>query len=92
MRVSVNSRFTIDIDNYGNHTLIEHGIGKSGKATGQPTESVWGYFSSIASAVNKITEIVVLDDTERLTLAEYVERYENAVKSILIDLKGVSKP
>ena len=89
MRVTVNERFSIDIDNYGNHTLIEHGIGKSGKSAGQPTESTWGYYNSIATACKKIVDISVLDGAEQQTLAEYVNRYENATKTILDSLKGV---
>jgi len=91
MRITLNKRFEIDIDKIGNHTLIEYVIPTKGKNIGKDSENIIGYYNSVGAAVCKYIQITLLAGPEKETLLEYIERYENAAKTILERLAGFGK-
>ena len=89
MRIDIDEKFVIDIDNYGNHTLMEIGVVQKGKNAGEVRETVIGYYNSVATAVRKYVSLGVLRSAERDTLLGYVERFEKAAKEIIEKFGGI---
>jgi hypothetical protein len=89
MRIEINEKFVIDIDNYSNHTLMEIGTIKTGKNAGQVSEMVIGYYNNIPAAVRKYVFLTAIRGVEKDTLLGYVERFEKIEKDIVEKLGGI---
>jgi hypothetical protein len=68
--------------------LVKHDIIKTGDNSGNVRENTLGYFTKLSNAVNAIVRENLSDSQDKVTLLEYVERYENALKELrdIIDL------
>lgn len=57
----------------------------------EPTEKyekVYGYFNTLASALHKITLLLVLKGESTMTLEEYITKYNNTVQNLLNKVKA----
>ncbi len=82
MKIILDKLFYIEIDNNLNHTLYKIVTTQSGKNKGKETSTIYGYYSSVASAVKYYIKYSLAEEQETLTLQQYIERYEQKTEEI----------
>lgn len=77
--------YTIDVEP-SCFSAYQHGTQQKGKNIGEPTKSPLGYFSTLSSAVKKITQNHMSEQDEVITLKDYAERVEAAYTELMIQI------
>jgi hypothetical protein len=75
--------FSIELDEIGNHTLVESREIKTGKTAGDDRKIIHGYYSNLTNALRKYTYLKTLDDASMINVDEYITRYEKAVETLI---------
>lgn len=81
--LQLDNLFSIELDEIGNHTLVESREIKSGKTAGDDRKIIHGYYSNLTNALKKYTYLKTLGDDLTLSVDEYISRYEKAVETLI---------
>ena len=84
MKITINETYYIDVDER-NYTLKEKRLSESGK----PYERALCYFRSVFQALEFYNRHNLAQNEEKLTIAEYIEKYNKDLNELLEACKGV---
>lgn len=88
MIIPLDNNYVIELDQIGNHTLIKKTTIKDGKYQGEERNIIIGYYSNVASALKKYISLSLLDESERMSLIDYIERYEKLLEKAENTFRG----
>ena len=81
--------YSIEADGL-NFTLIRHGVNNAeGPNFGKETTVTVGYYSNVPSAIKKILKDMAGNSDDTVTLAEYVQRIEEAGNNLAEQLSSI---
>jgi len=84
--ISINEKFHIENDNFGNWTLCKNRETQNGKNVGLEYNEVIGHFSSAENALRKIVDLKVLSTIETMGVEEYIYELRKAYEELKSEL------
>lgn len=90
MKIKIDDRFHIDIDDR-NYTLVETYMGKDKDDNPKEQTTKIAYFTTLASAINRIIRIKDAENKDTVELEEYIKIVDNHVHELRNSVKEIAR-
>jgi hypothetical protein len=89
--INIDDTYRIQIDGFRNHTLYKKILIQNGKNKGQIRDDILGYHPSIATALKRLMEDLLLEHKEIHSIEAYIKTLEELYEDILSKLDGIGE-